>query len=101
MKLKKGDKVKVMVGKDKGKDGVIDRVYARSGKILVTAVNLYKKHIKKSEKNPQGGRVDVPRPLTVSKVMLICPKCGKPTRIRYDVTKEKKLRVCITCKNTI
>ena len=101
MKLKKGDKIKVMVGKDKGRDGLIERVYVRSGKILVAGVNLYKKHVKKSEKMPQGGRIDVPRPLDVSKVALICPKCGKATRVRYSIGTEKKQRMCVKCKNII
>lgn len=101
MKIRKGDKIRVMVGKDKGRDGVIDRVYPKSGKVLIQKVNIYKKHIKKSDKMPQGGVVEVPRPLDVSKIMLICPKCGKLTRVGYRVEKDKKYRVCKKCESKI
>lgn len=101
MKLKKGDKVKIIYGKDKGKQGIVERVYQKNNQILIPAINIYKKHIKKSEKVPQGGIVEVPRPLAASKVMLICPKCGKTTRVGYEVVKGRKFRVCKKCKNRI
>ncbi len=102
MKLIKGDKVKVITGKDKGREGVIDRVYEKSKKILIKDVNMYKKHVKKNDQMPQGGVVDMPRPLAVSKVALICPKCGKLTRIAYKIDKSgKKYRVCSKCDNKI
>ncbi len=101
MKLKKGDKIKVMIGKDKGRDGVIERVYTASNKLFVPGLNLYKKHVKKNEKMPQGGVVDVPRLIDASKVMLVCPKCGKPSRIGYETKAGKKSRVCKTCEKII
>ncbi len=101
MKLKKGDKIKVISGKDKGRDGVIDRVYSARNKILVPGVNMYKKHVKKNEKMPQGGIVDVPRLLDASKVMLVCPKCGKRTRVGYQIKNGKKARICKTCEKVI
>ena len=101
MKLKKGDKIKVMAGKDRGREGTIERVYSLSNKILVPGVNVYKKHVKKSEQMPQGGIVDVPRLLDVSKVMLVCPKCGKAARIGYQVKNGKKSRICKTCEKII
>lgn len=101
MKLKKDDKVKVMAGKDKGKEGKIERVYAKAGTVLIGTINMYKKHIKKSEKMPQGGVVDVPRPIDVSKIMLICPKCGKTTKVGYEVKNGKKIRICNSCQNKI
>ncbi len=101
MKIRKGDKIKVMAGKDKGRDGVIDRVYPKSNRVLIQKINIYKKHIKKSEKMPQGGVVEVPRPLNVSKIMLVCPKCGKVTRVGYKVEKDKKYRVCKKCESKI
>lgn len=100
MKLKKGDKVKVIAGKDKGREGVIDRVYKNQESVLVAGVNQYKRHIKKNEKMPQGGVVDLPRPLNVAKVMLICPKCGKLTRVAYENGKGGKKRVCRKCKQS-
>lgn len=101
MKIKKGDKVKITYGKDKDREGVVNSVYTRSNKILVQGVNLYKKHIKKNEKMPQGGVVELPRPLDVSKVMLLCPKCKKTTRISYELIQGKKFRVCKRCKSKI
>lgn len=101
MKIIKGDKVKITVGKDKGKVGKIEKVYRKQNKALILGVNIYKKHIKKSEKVPQGGVVEVPRPIDVSKVMLICPKCGKTTRISYTLEKNQKHRTCKKCESPI
>lgn len=101
MKIRKGDKVKIIAGKDKDREGVVERVYRTSGKIVIPGVNIYKKHIKKSEKIPQGGVVEVPRAMDVAKVMLICPKCGKAVRIAYEIVKKKKFRICVKCKSRI
>lgn len=101
MKIKKGDKIKIIIGKDKGKEGVVEKVYRKSNKILVMGINLYKRHLKKSDKFPQGGIVDVPRPILVSKVMLVCPKCKKTTRVGYQIEKNKKVRICKKCKSAI
>lgn len=101
MKIKKGDKIRVMTGKDKGREGKVEKVYKKSSKILIPNINVYKRHVKKSDKMPQGGIVDVPRPLDIAKVMLICPKCGKTTRVGYKVEKSKKFRVCKRCDSKI
>ena len=101
MKIKKGDKVKIIYGKDKGRQGVIERVYPKSNRVLIPGINIYKKHIKKNEKMPQGGKVELPRSLMISKVMLICPKCSKPTRVSYTIEKGKKFRVCKKCDSKI
>lgn len=101
MKIKKGDKIKVISGKDKGREGVVERVYTKANKILIPGVNIYKKHIKKNEKMPQGGTVEVPRPLDVAKIVLICPKCKKTTRVGYELAKNKKYRICKKCKSKI
>lgn len=101
MKIKKGDKVKVVAGKDKGREGTVERVYSKQNKILIPAVNIYKKHIKKSDKAPQGGVVELPRALDVSKVALICPKCNKATRVGYEVNKGKKYRICKKCESRL
>ena len=101
MKILKGDKVKVTTGKDKGREGKVERVYNKQKKILIEGINIYKRHIKKSEKVPQGGIVDVPRPLDVSKVMLICPKCNKPSKIAIKRENKKKSRICKNCKSVI
>lgn len=101
MKLKKGDKVAVIAGKDKGKDGVIDRVYKNNGKVMVPDINVYKKHIKKTKDMPKGGIMALPRPLDVSKLMFICPKCDKKARIGYKIENAKKYRVCKKCGEKI
>lgn len=93
MKLKKGDKVIVIAGKDKGREGVVERVYVKQNKVLLPKINVYKRHIKKSESAPQGGMVELPRAMDVSKVMLLSPKTKKPTRIGYQINKGKKVRV--------
>lgn len=101
MKIKKGDKIKVVYGKDKGREGTVNNVYTRSNKLLIQGINMYKKHIKKNEKMPKGGVVEVPRPIETAKVMLVCPKCKKTTRIGYVMVKDKKLRICKKCKSKI
>lgn len=101
MKIRKGDKIRVTAGKDKGREGVVDRVYPKSGRALIQKINIYKKHVKKSEKMPQGGVVEVPRPIDVSKLMLICPKCGKQTRIGYKIEKNNKIRICKKCESKL
>ena len=101
MKIKKGDKVKVVTGKDKGREGLVERAYLKSDRIVIQGINIYKKHIKKNEKMPQGGVVDLPRPLAATKVMLICPKCKKVTRVGYLIEKNKKYRICKKCQSKL
>jgi len=101
MKIKKGDKIKVMSGKDKGRQGVVEKIYKKTSKVIVTGINQYKKHIKKNEKMPQGGIVEISRPIDVSKISLICSKCGKIAKIGYKVEKNKKFRICKKCQNKI
>lgn len=101
MKLKKGDKVKILSGKDRGREGQIEKVYHKQNQVLILGVNLYKKHLKKSEKAPQGGVVAVPRPIHVAKLALVCPKCTQTTRVGYRVKNNKKFRVCKQCKEKI
>lgn len=101
MKLKKGDKVKVIAGKDKGREGTIERVYVKTETVIIPGVNLYKKHVKKNEQMPQGGVVELPRQLNASKIMLVCPKCGKTTRVGYELKGDKKNRICKKCKSQI
>ncbi len=101
MKIKKGDKVFITTGKDKGREGIVEKVYGKQNTVLVQGVNIYKKHIKKNEKLPQGGVVELPRPLIISKVILICPLCKKRTRVLYKREKMKKVRMCKKCKSII
>lgn len=101
MKLKKGDKVIVTAGKDKGKEGVIDRVYDKANTVLIQDINMVKKHMRKSEEMPNGGIVDLPRPIHASNVMLKDPKTGKPSRIGLQTKDNKKVRVAKKSKTVL
>lgn len=101
MKIRKNDTVIVIKGKDKGKQGAVERVYDGKNTVLVKAVNVYKKHVKKSEQFPNGGIIEVNRPLSVGNVMLLCPSCKKQTRVGYLVEGGKKQRLCRKCKKVV
>lgn len=101
MKLIKGDSVKVVAGKDKGKIGKIIRVYAKDGRVLVENVNQYKRHLKKRSQNEQSQIITLTKPLPVSNVSLICPKCNRLTRVSFKTEKGKKTRICKKCKKEI
>ena len=93
MHVKKGDKVKVITGKDKGKEGVILAAFPKQDRVLVEGVNIVKKHVKPNQLNPQGGFVSQEAAIHVSNVMLIDPKSGEPTRVGYKEEDGKKVRV--------
>ncbi|RLL40743.1 50S ribosomal protein L24 [Oceanobacillus piezotolerans] len=93
MHVKKGDKVKVLSGKDRGKEGVILEAYPKKDRVLVEGVNMIKKHAKPSQENPQGGILNIEAPIHVSNVMPIDPKSGEPTRVGYEVRDGKKVRI--------
>jgi large subunit ribosomal protein L24 len=101
MKIKKGDTVIVAVGRDKGRKGKVEEVLARTHSVVVAGVNIYKRHMKKRDEKHPGGIVDQIRPLDVSKVMLICPSCGKPARVGYTIVKGDKYRICKECGKKI
>jgi len=90
MHVKKGDKVRVISGKDKGKTGVILASYPKDSRVLVEGVNIVKKHAKPSQVNPQGGIISFEAPIHVSNVMPIDPKSGNPTRVGYKTVDGKK-----------
>ncbi|MCX6533848.1 MAG: 50S ribosomal protein L24 [Actinobacteria bacterium] len=95
MKIKKGDNVIVISGKDKGKEGTVSRVMPRSNQLLVDGINVVKKHQKPSGKNQQGGVIDRDMPLDASNVMFVHK--GKPTRVGYKVLADgKKVRIAKT-----
>ena len=98
MNVKTGDKVVVLSGKDKGKEGLVIRALPAEGKVLVEGVAVVKKAVRPSAQNQQGGFVEKEAAIDVSNVMLVCPKCGKPTRVGHDVNdKGDKVRVCKKC----
>ncbi len=101
MKYKKGDKVKVMVGKDRGKEGAIERVWENEAKVAIAGINVYKRHSKPRGEGQKGGIVDFVRPLSAANVALVCPKCKQVTRIGYKLTDKEKVRVCRKCDQEI
>lgn len=102
MKLRKGDPVKVVAGKDRGKQGKIEKVFPKSGQVLVPGVNLYKKHVRPQGEGKPGGIIDLVKPLPVANVTFICPKCKKQTRIGFQIDKSgEKRRICKKCKEII
>lgn len=101
MKFKLNDTIKVTLGKDRGKTGKIEAVLTKANKVIVGNINIYKKHLKKQSDKQPGGIIDMPRPLALSKIALICPKCHLATRIGYDGVKQKKVRICKKCHKPI
>src|SRR5438874_7160484 len=98
MKLKKGDRVRVLTGKDRGKEGDIMRVLPSAEKVIVDGVNQAKKHQRATRATMQGGIIDKDMPIHVSAVALVCPSCG-PTRVgyRFDEQGGGKVRICRRC----
>ena len=98
MNVKKGDKVVVLSGKDKGKESVIVRALPAEGKVVVEGVAVVKKAVRPNAQNQQGGFIQKEAAIDASNVMLVCPKCGKPTRVGHGVNdKGDKVRVCKKC----
>ena len=93
MHVKTGDKVKVLTGKDKGKEGRVLAVFPKKDRVLVEGVNIVKKHQKPSQDNPQGGILDQEAAIHVSNVLPIDPKTGEPTRVGYEERDGKKVRI--------
>ena len=97
MRIKKGDTVKILSGNDKGKQGEVLEVIPKSEKILVKGVNIRKKHVKPRKQGEEGGIISVECSINSSKVNVVCPKCGKSTRVEYKIENDKKVRVCKKC----
>ena len=95
--VKKGDKVIVISGNDKGKTGNVVEVSPKEGKVIVSGVNIVKKHVKPRPPQEAGGIVEVEGAMYVSKVQLYCDKCNKPTRAAHKIDGDKKTRVCTKC----
>jgi large subunit ribosomal protein L24 len=95
MKIKKGDRVVVLSGKDKGKHGEVTKSMPKEEKVIVSGVNVAARHRKPSQTNPQGGIERREAPMHVSKVALEDPKTGKPTRVRFEERDGKKVRVAV------
>lgn len=102
LKIKKGDTVKIMSGKDKSKQGKVGQVLPNMNKLVVEGCNKLVKHLKKKKQGEKGQKVEFDAPLNISNVQLICPKCSKITRIGFKILdNKKKVRMCRKCKEII
>ena len=97
MKIKKGDKVEVLSGNDKGKTGEVLEVIPKLDKVVVKGVNVRKKHVKASKQGEESGIISVECAIPAAKVNVVCPKCGKATKVGYSVEKDEKVRICKKC----
>lgn len=100
MKIKKGDTVVVITGKDKGKSGKVMEVLPKQNRIVVDNINIVSKHTKPKSAQDKGGIIKKPAPLNASNVMILCD-CGKATRVAYKIVDGKKVRVCKKCGNSL
>jgi large subunit ribosomal protein L24 len=102
LRIKRNDTVLIMGGREKGKKGRVISVYPSEDKLLVERVNIIKKHMKPSKKHTQGGIIEKEATLHISNVMLLCPKCGKPTKIANTMLSDgQRVRTCKRCKEVI
>ncbi|ACV75272.1 MAG: 50S ribosomal protein L24 [Zymomonas mobilis] len=100
-KIKKGDRVVILSGKDKGKHGEVTQALPQEGKVVVSGINIITRHRKPSQANPQGGLDRMEAPIAASKVAIEDPKTGKATRVRFDVRDGKKVRIAVKSGETI
>jgi len=101
MKIKKGDIVKMMAGKDKGKTGKVAKVIPSEEKIIVEGMNIKKKNMKPRKQGQKGHIAQISAPFYASNAMIICSSCGKETRVGYKIDGDKKTRVCKKCNASI
>ncbi len=102
MKLKKTDNVVVIKGKERGKKGKVLKIFPERHSAIIENVNMIKKHMRRTRDNPKGGIIMRESPLQLSNLMLVCPRCGKPTRVGYTIlTDQTKKRICKKCKEIL
>ncbi len=101
IRIKKGDTVKIIAGKDKGKSGKVVRALPKQRRVAIEGINVYKKHVRPRTANEKGQVVEVARPLHISNVQLICPSCKQATRIRHKTDGKTKTRTCKKCNATV
>ena len=100
-KFRKGDEVKVVAVKERGKKAKVEKVLHKEGKLLIEGINLYKRHLKARSQNQKSEIVTISKPLPLGNVALICPKCHKQTRAGFKTEKNQTLRICRKCKAEI
>lgn len=101
MKIKTNDKVRVLKGKDRNKEGKVIQVFPVAEKVVVEGLNIMKKHLRTKKQGEKGQVIELSAPLRVANVMLICPKCAKATRVSYKKDGTDKKRACAKCKEFI
>lgn len=101
MKIRKGDSVLILTGKDNGKTGIIESVDSKHNKVIISGLNLVKRHRKPSTRFPQGGIIDVSQPIAISNVEIICGHCKKITKPEIKIINKQKQRICRNCKEVI
>jgi len=100
-KIKKGDAVLVISGKDRGRKGKVLHVFPQEGRLIVEGMNMRKKHVRARRQGQKGEVVQIPAPFSSSKVKLVCSHCGKPTRVGFVLAGNEKHRICKKCGGTI
>lgn len=101
LNVRRGDRVKVITGKDKGKEGKVLRAFPEKQRVVVEGVNKIKKHTRPTQKQPQGGILEIEAPVHVSNVMLVCPNCGEPSRTASRREDGVRVRVCKRCEKPV
>lgn len=101
MNIKKNDQVVIIAGNYKGKKGKVLKSLPSEGKVVVEKINIAKRHVKPRQQGQQGQIVEIEKPIDVSNVQLICPKCAKPTKTAFKLNKDKRVRICKKCNKEI
>ncbi|MBI4049723.1 MAG: 50S ribosomal protein L24 [Candidatus Doudnabacteria bacterium] len=101
LNLKKGDLVKLLSGKDKGKEGKVIKTFPKDQKVVVEGLNIHYRFARPRRAGEKGQRLEIPAAVTISKIMLVCPHCGKPTRISHERSNERNFRKCKKCGKLI
>ena len=102
LKIKKNDKVRIVKGKDKGKSGKVLRINGRDGQVFVEGINMINKHTRQKDQSKPGGIIKKEGPVNIANIRVICPNCGKPARMGFDIRESgEKARVCKKCNQQI
>ncbi len=101
MKIKSNDKVKVIKGKDRNKEGKVIQVFPDAGKVVVEGLNIMKKHLRTRKAGEKGQVIELSAPVRVDNILLVCPKCNHTTRVGFKLDGKEKKRVCRKCKEFI
>ena len=99
-KFKVGDTVKILAGKDKGREEKIEKIFPKEGRAIISGINIFKKHVK-AMSGRKAGIYDIPRPLPFGNFAIICPKCKKVARVGFKVIDKEKVRICKKCGKEI